>query len=66
MGKRKAHMNIKRRGGSDQYEPVKRKANARLRPVSTDAGAAIVEIPMYLILFTGVCLIIAGAAKLIF
>lgn len=66
MSKRKAHQNVHGTGGSKQYVPVDRKLNERLRKPSTDAGAAIVDAPFYFILFTGVCLLIAGAAKIIF
>lgn len=65
MSKRKAHMNIRKRGGSDQFEPMQKKKNARLRPVSTDAGAIVTDNPLYFLAYAAILFVGMWALKLI-
>jgi len=33
MSKRRKHQNIRKRGGKDDFEPISRRRNSRLRPI---------------------------------
>ena len=63
--KRKAHQNIRKPGNSDKFEPVKRKRNNRLRPVSTDAGAVVTDNPLWLFAYAALLFVGMWVAKLI-
>jgi hypothetical protein len=63
--KRKAHQNIRKPGNSDKFEPVKRKRNNRLRPVSTDAGAVVTDNPLWLFAYAAILFVGMWVAKLI-
>jgi len=65
MSKRKAHQNIRKPGNSDKFEPVKRKRNNRLRPVSTDAGAVVTDNPLWLFAYAAILFVGMWVAKLI-
>ena len=70
MGKFALHKNVKRKGSSAATvkNTTVQKKPARLRPiapVSTDAGAAIVDNPKYLLAYTGAILALMYALKLV-
>jgi hypothetical protein len=70
MGKFALHKNVKRKGNSAANVKITtaQKKPARLRkiaPVSADAGAAIVDSPKYLLVYTGAILALMYALKLV-
>ena len=70
MGKFRLHKNVKRKGSSAATVKTTtvQKKPARLRkiaPVSTDAGAAIVDSPLQLLAYTGAILALMYALKLV-
>lgn len=66
MSKRKKNYNIRHKKGSrfDNVIPDGKK-NPLLRPVSTDAGAAIVDSPLKLLAYTGAVMALMFIIKII-
>jgi len=67
MGKFRLHKNVKRKGSSAATvkNTTVQKKPQNLRPVSTDAGAAIVDSPLQLLAYTGAVMALMLILKII-